>query len=137
MDSPSSLRVSARRRARRAAASGVSRAGRGHVACSVRSRAGRARGEVNAFFYNISNFVFLDVTDVIEDGLNVSNYVQGDSRFTGAEAVGHFDLGGGATLHASIAFVNATLTETDEHLPRIPPVQGRVGVDQGGVHESD
>jgi len=99
------------------------------VDASVRSRAGRARGEVNVFFYSISNFVFLDVTDVIEDGLNVSNYVQGDSRFTGAEAVGHFDLGGSATLHASIAFVNATLAETDEHLPRIPPVQGRVGVD--------
>jgi iron complex outermembrane receptor protein len=99
------------------------------IDASVRSRAGRAHGEVNVFYYNINNFVFLDVTDEIEDGLNVAFYTQGDSRFTGVEAAGHFDFGGRATLHASIGFVSAMLTATDEHLPRIPPVQGRVSFD--------
>jgi iron complex outermembrane receptor protein len=96
---------------------------------SLRSRAKRARGEVNVFLYNISNFVFLDITDEIEDGLRVANYTQGDSRFTGLEAAGHFDLRGHATLNASMSFVNATLTDSGENLPRIPPVQGRVGLD--------
>ena len=96
---------------------------------SLRSRAKRASGELNFFYYDISNFVFLDVTDEIEDGLRVSNYVQADSRFTGMEAAGHFGLGGRAMLNASVAFVSATLTATDEHLPRIPPFQGRVNVD--------
>jgi iron complex outermembrane receptor protein len=99
------------------------------IDASVRSRAKRARGEVNVFYYSISNFVFLDVTDEVEDGLNVAHYVQGDSRFVGAEAAGHFDLGGKATLNASIGIVSARLIETDEALPRIPPVQGRVSVD--------
>jgi iron complex outermembrane receptor protein len=96
---------------------------------SLRSRAGRAHGELNFFYYDINNFVFLDVTDEIEDGLNVANYVQGDSRFTGVEAAGHFDFSGRATLNASIGYVSARLTASDEALPRIPPVQGRVSLD--------
>jgi iron complex outermembrane receptor protein len=93
---------------------------------SLRGRGSRAHGEVNFFVYNISNFVFLDITDEIEDGLRVGNYVQGDSRFTGVEAAGHFHLGSRAELHTSLGYVRAKLTDTDESLPRIPPFHGRV-----------
>jgi iron complex outermembrane receptor protein len=93
---------------------------------SLRGRGSRAHGEVNFFVYNISNFVFLDITDEIEDGLRVANYVQGDSRFTGVDAAGHFHLGSRAELHTSLGYVRAKLTDTDESLPRIPPFHGRV-----------
>jgi iron complex outermembrane recepter protein len=93
---------------------------------SVRSRGARASGEFNAFVYNISNFVFIDVTDEIEDGLRVGTYMQGDSMFSGFEASGHVDLHPKATLTASFGYVRATLSDTDEALPRIPPFSGRV-----------
>jgi iron complex outermembrane receptor protein len=95
------------------------------VDMSLRSRAERINGEINVFTYGISNFVFLDVTDEIEDGLRVADYTQADSRFTGAEASGHVELTGWMTLDASIAAVRARLTATGEPLPRIPPVRGR------------
>jgi iron complex outermembrane recepter protein len=95
---------------------------------SFRSRGKRASGEFNAFMYSISNFVFLDITDEIEDGLRVSFYEQGDSRFGGWEASGHVDLHPKATLYASFGYVRATLTASDEPLPRIPPFHGRVAL---------
>jgi iron complex outermembrane receptor protein len=95
---------------------------------SVRRRHGRISGELNGFLYAIRNFVFLDVTDEIEDGLRVSHYQQGDSRFTGMEAQVHVEAHERAEINASVAFVRATLTETGEALPRIPPVHARLGV---------
>jgi iron complex outermembrane receptor protein len=96
---------------------------------SLRGRASRAHGEVNFFVYNISNFVFLDVTDEIEDGLRVANYLQADSRFTGVDGAGHFHVGSVGELHLSLGYVQAKLTDTDEWLPRIPPFHGRVAFD--------
>jgi iron complex outermembrane receptor protein len=96
---------------------------------SLRGRGSRAHGEVNFFVYNISNFVFLDITDEIEDGLRVGNYLQGDSRFTGVDAAAHVHLGSRAELHSSLGYVRAKLTETDQSLPRIPPFHGRVEIE--------
>ncbi|HYN08336.1 MAG TPA: TonB-dependent receptor [Vicinamibacterales bacterium] len=96
---------------------------------SLRGRGSRVHGEVNFFVYNISNFVFLDITDEIEDGFRVANYVQGDSRFTGVEGAGHFHLGPRAELNASLGYVQAKLTAGDEPLPRIPPFHGRVDLE--------
>jgi iron complex outermembrane receptor protein len=92
----------------------------------LRGRGSKAHGEVTFFYYNISNFVFLDVTDEIEDGLRVANYLQGDSRFTGVDGAGHFQFGTHGELHVSLGYVQAKLTDTDESLPRIPPFHGRV-----------
>jgi iron complex outermembrane receptor protein len=96
---------------------------------SLRSRHGRIHGEVNAFVYAISNFVFLDVTDEIEDGLRVSHYEQGDSRFSGFEAAAHVEAVPQASIHVSLSHVRARLTESGEALPRIPPFRGRLGLD--------
>ena len=93
---------------------------------SLRARHENSRIEINFFNYNISNFVFLDVTDEIEDGLHISNYVQGDSRFTGADGAGHVHLGDHVELTAGLSYVRAKLTGTNESLPRIPPLQGRL-----------
>lgn len=93
---------------------------------SLRGRGKRGGGEFNAFMYGISNFVFLDITDEIEDGLRVANYLQADSKFSGVEASAHVDLHPKATIRASFGYVRATLTSNDEALPRIPPLHGRI-----------
>ena len=98
------------------------------VDASLRRRAERVSGEINGFFYRIRDFVFLDVTDQIEDGLRVANYSQGDSEFTGIEGSVHIRAHERASIDASVAYVRATLTGTNEALPRIPPFHGRLAL---------
>jgi iron complex outermembrane receptor protein len=93
---------------------------------SLRRRASRVSGELNAFVYGIRDFVFLDFSGEVVDGLREADYRQADSRFTGAEASGTVELVGGSHLEASVSFVDARLTATDEPLPRIPPLSGRL-----------
>lgn len=93
---------------------------------SLRTRQPRGQAELNVYTYGISNFVFLDVTDEVEDGLRVAEYLQADSRFVGMEASASVDLPRGLHLHAGVSAVNAKLSSTDEHLPRIPPFSGRI-----------
>jgi iron complex outermembrane receptor protein len=96
---------------------------------SLRGRTERASGELSFYTYNISNFVFFNFTGEEVDGLREADFLQGDSRFIGAEAKGDIHLRRGIRLNGGFSVVRATLTETDEDLPRIPPVSGRVGVD--------
>jgi iron complex outermembrane receptor protein len=93
---------------------------------SLRGRTTHASGELNFFTYGIGNFVFLDFTGEEVDGLREASFLQGDSRFIGAEAKGDITLIGGVRLNGGFSLVRATLTSTDEHLPRIPPMSGRV-----------
>ena len=56
-----------------------------------------------------------------------ANYLQADSRFSGADGAAHFDVGRHFELDSSGAsYVRAKLTDTGESLPRIPPFQGRL-----------
>jgi iron complex outermembrane receptor protein len=96
---------------------------------SLRTRGPRAHAELNVFTYGISNFVYLDVTDVVEDGLRVALYGQGDSRFSGVEATAQFDVTRSLSLTSQAGYVRAALTSSNEALPRIPPVHGRVAAD--------
>ncbi len=96
---------------------------------SLRSRAARVQGEVNVFAYGISNFVFLDLTDELVDGLREARFVQADARFVGAEIAGSADLHPRLHLHTSASYVRAQLTGTSEALPRIPPLSARVELD--------
>jgi iron complex outermembrane receptor protein len=93
---------------------------------SLRRRAERVSGELNLFAYGIRDFVYLDFTGDIADGLREAVYQQGTARFIGAEASADMELGGHTHLEASISTVRATLTATDEALPRIPPISGRI-----------
>ncbi len=96
---------------------------------SLRQEHDRVRGEANFFFYDFSNFVFLAPTGDEVDGLIEAEYAQGDARFLGAEF--KLDVGMHQNLWLNLAFdaVDARLTDTDESLPRIPPLRGRVGLD--------
>lgn len=96
---------------------------------SLRRRAGPVHGEVSAFVYGINNFVFLDFTGEIVEGLREAPFLQGDSRFVGLDGDAGFELGGGTHLNVGVGYVRATLTDTDEALPRIPPFHGSVDVE--------
>lgn len=105
------------------------------VDMSLRHTAGRARAELNFFYYRISNFVFLAPTGEIEDGLPVADYVQDDSRFIGTELGLDFNLNRYLWLNTGLDYVDAELTNTlgtiasGTPLPRITPLRGRVGLD--------
>jgi iron complex outermembrane recepter protein len=93
---------------------------------SLRGRSPRASGEVNFYTYGIRNFVFLDFTGQLVDGLREAGFLQADSRFIGAEAKGNVSLLRDIRVSGGVSVVRARLTGTDEALPRIPPVSGRV-----------
>lgn len=93
---------------------------------SLRRRSGPLTGEINLFAYDISNFVYLDFTGELVDALREMEYRQGDSRFLGAEISGEYEFGPDIHLSASVSSVRATLSDTGEPLPRIPPVSGRI-----------
>ena len=96
---------------------------------SLRQQAERVDGEVNLFYYDFQNFVFPFATGEEEDGLPVVNFVQRDSRFTGAEARLGIGLHQALRLNLGMDFVDARATLTRTPLPRIPPLRGRVGIE--------
>jgi iron complex outermembrane recepter protein len=94
---------------------------------SLRHSSGRLRTEGNFFYYRINNFIFLQPTGDIDDGLPVANYAQGNSNFIGAEARLDVGLTRNTWLLSSLDYVKAELTDTSTPLPRIPPLRGRIG----------
>ena len=97
---------------------------------SLRHQSKRFRADVNFFHYNIKNFVFLQPTGEFDKDteLEIAEYVQGDSRFTGAEANLDLDVFRYLDLFGGLDYVRASLTSGID-LPRIPPLRGRVGFD--------
>ena len=95
----------------------------------LRHSSKRLRFEANGFFYHIDNFVFLAPTGEVEDGLLVGAYEQDTSHFAGAEASLNAAVHRNVWLDLGLDYVQATLTESDTPLPRIPPLRGRVGLE--------
>ncbi|HEX5708308.1 MAG TPA: TonB-dependent receptor [Pyrinomonadaceae bacterium] len=109
---------------------------------SFRHSTPRARVDANVYYYNIRDFVFLAPVDEdgdgivdIEDGLTVARYLQGDSRYTGADVGASFDVNEHVGVNLGMDVVSARLKDGDVPLPRIPPVRARVGLDlhHGGL----
>lgn len=101
---------------------------------SFRQASDRFRGEFHYFYYNLRDFIFLSPTGEEEDGFPVAEYLQGDSRFYGAELDLSVGLHRNLWLNAGLDYVNAELPnagpeDTNTPLPRIPPLRGRVGFD--------
>ena len=97
---------------------------------SLRHQAGRFRAEANFFYYDISNFTFLRLTDEIDKDteLPVAFYVQGDSRFVGTEASLQVTAHKYLDAFANLDYVNAEL-KSGVPLPRIPPFRAHLGLD--------
>ena len=96
---------------------------------SVRHQSSRARGEFNFYVYAIDDFVFPALTGGVADGLRVARFLQADSRFTGFDAEGSVRLHDNLWLHVGLGLVDAELVTTNEPIPRIPPLQGRLSAD--------
>jgi iron complex outermembrane receptor protein len=96
---------------------------------SLRHISDRIRAEANFFYYDLGNFVFLDVTDEEEDGLRVANYSQGNSRYTGTELILNAGVHRNIWIDVGLDYVNAELKATKTPLPRIPPLRGHFGVE--------
>ena len=63
------------------------------------------------------------------DNLRVLDIVQGNSRFVGFDARSSVLLGGDTWATLGVGYVNATLTSTNEAVPRIPPLRATMSVD--------
>ena len=96
---------------------------------SFRQRVGRVQGEANFYVYGIDNFIFGDLTNEVVENLRILDIRQGDSRFVGFDARGSLQLGGQVRATLGLGYVRATLTTTNEPLPRIPPLRGTLSLD--------
>jgi iron complex outermembrane recepter protein len=97
------------------------------VEVSLRQSSSRVHGEANFFYYNLGDFVYLAPTGEIEDGLNVADYAQANSRFLGGEFGLDLGLHRNIWINLGLDAVKAELTDSGTPLPRIPPLRGRVG----------
>lgn len=97
---------------------------------SLRHQTTRFHGEANVYYYSLKDFVFLAPTGVTDpgSGLEIGNYLQGDSRFVGTEVNFETQLHPKLWLNGGVDYVNAEL-KTGQPLPRIPPFRGRLGLD--------
>lgn len=95
---------------------------------SVRWHGSRATGEITYFFNNINNFIFRRLTGALVEELPETFFTAGDARLQGIES--HIDLALTPVLFAEggLDYVRGELTSTNQDLPRMPPLRGRLGL---------
>jgi iron complex outermembrane receptor protein len=97
------------------------------------------RIEATAFVTAFNRFIYQEFTGEVEDGFDVLRAQQGDATFLGGEGSLEFDLMHRGRHHLLVEgwgdLVRAELTESDEPLPRIPPLRvgGRLRYNGGTV----
>ncbi len=96
---------------------------------SLRHSTSKARFEANYFHYKLRDYIFLAPTGDIEDGLPVGQYKQFDARYRGTELRAEFNVAPTLWLLTGLDYVQAELTQTNQSLPRIPPLRVRLGAD--------
>lgn len=101
------------------------------VDVSLRHSTGRLRVSGSTFFYNVRDYVFPAFTGNFDEasGLPIVDYVQGNSRYLGAEAQLEAQLVETLWFNGSVDYVRAELTELNKSLPRIPPFRAILGLD--------
>jgi iron complex outermembrane receptor protein len=99
------------------------------VEFSLRHSTSKARFEANYFHYSLRDFIFLAPTGKEEDGLPVGEYKQFDARYRGTELRAEFNVAPTLWVLTGLDYVRAELTETNQSLPRIPPLRFRLGAD--------
>lgn len=88
----------------------------------------RVKGEFAAFRNGISNYIFPRHTGAVaeEVGLPVYRFVGEDAVLKGLEARMEWGVTDRLVLDGSTSYVRGTLSGTDEALPLIPPLSGRL-----------
>src|SRR5690606_32383457 len=88
----------------------------------------RLRGEVAVFRNGIDDYIYTRNTgELSPTGLPVYQHVNGDAVLTGFEGSAQWRVSREFVVEGTVSYVRGTLTATDEPLPQIPPLQGRVG----------
>ncbi|MFM9904631.1 MAG: TonB-dependent receptor [Pyrinomonadaceae bacterium] len=97
---------------------------------SLRHQNSRFKAEANFYYYAFKNFVFLAPTNTFDpgSGLEIANYLQGDSRFTGTELSLDVTANKFVNILTGFDYVNAQLKD-GRPLPRIAPLRGHIGLD--------
>ncbi|MBA2736492.1 MAG: TonB-dependent receptor [Pyrinomonadaceae bacterium] len=102
----------------------------------LRHSSNRFRFDASAYYYRLKDFVYFAFADLDgdgevdrEDGLPLSFYSQGDSRYIGAEVNFDTDINKYVNFFFTADVVRAKLTSGNLNLPRIPPSRARIGVD--------
>ncbi len=98
------------------------------VDLSLRHDSNPVQGSLNFFYYDINNFIFVDLHDEEIDGLRVGEFTQGDSRFLGVDGDVSARVHQHLILYGSIGWVDAELDDGTP-LPLIPPVRGRIRIE--------
>ena len=95
------------------------------VDVTLRADRDRYDGSLSAFASRYADFIYLRDTGLVVDDLAVMQYTQADAEFYGFELHGHLELVHIARSHVHVGLtydqVRASLRETGEPLPRIPP----------------
>ncbi|MDH3978479.1 MAG: TonB-dependent receptor [Gammaproteobacteria bacterium] len=95
-----------------------------NVEIGWRREAGDVQWEVSAYFYDIADYVYQDLTGAEIDDLPVAQYSQEDAEFLGFEAALVLPTGNIGLANSSLRlfgdYVDAEL-DGGEDLPRIPP----------------
>jgi iron complex outermembrane receptor protein len=99
---------------------------------------GPVRVQVTGFVTQFSDYIYPAFTGNVTDGLDEVRYTQADARFAGFEGEASLEVYESGADHLALElggdFVRASLIDTDEPLPRIPPFSIRAGVLWEGSH---
>lgn len=102
------------------------------VELSLRAEYPRFEATLSAFANRYDDFIYLAETGEEIDGLEVFQFTQNDTEFTGFELHGHFELLHSGKNHVHLGFsydqVKAEFRGSGEALPRIPPRRGRLAL---------
>ena len=100
---------------------------------AVQALEGPVTGSVTFFVNSFKDYIYQELTGEEVDGLPVALWTQADAKFSGFEVEADVEVFHEGTHHIVVRawsdYVRATLTDTEEPLPRMPPL--RFG---GGVH---
>lgn len=86
----------------------------------------RIKAEIAAFRNSISGYVYpRDTGEVSRVQLPIFQFTGSDALMVGLEGSASIAWGGAWASQATVSYVRGTLTETNEPLPLIPPLNGR------------
>lgn len=100
----------------------------------LRVEHGIASGEVHAYRNAIQDYIYLQPTGEMRDGLRVYRHVQADAWLWGGEASAQIEPTAILALRGRFDMVRGRNRETDEPLPLIPPRRGDV---EAEIHGSE
>ncbi|HAT25392.1 MAG TPA: hypothetical protein DCS89_00140 [Gammaproteobacteria bacterium] len=97
-----------------------------NVEIGLRKHLGNVTGELNIFYNEISDYLFLFDTGIFRDGIEISSYAQEDAMFQGVEAQLGFPIfRNGEHLSELSVFADYVSAKFDSsgNVPRIPPLR--------------